>query len=274
MAGGDLVAAVRARTGAALVPVDSEHSALFQLLEGAGPERVAAGDPDGLGGSVPRATPPTNWRGSRAADALRASHLDDGGEDHDRLGDDDEQGPRGDRGAPPVRPAATSRIEVIVHPQSFVHAMVRLRRRQRADATAARRTCACRSAMRCATRAAAAGARRWTSSGGGSTSRRPTRPRSRCLALARAAGRRGRHRAGDPERAPTRWRWQAFLDERIGLHGHPAAWSPARWTPSPAVAGRHPRRGRCRPTRRARSRADAARRGAGVIGGQRPLCSP
>ena len=33
VAGGDLVAAVRARTGAELVPVDSEHSALFQLLE-------------------------------------------------------------------------------------------------------------------------------------------------------------------------------------------------------------------------------------------------
>ena len=34
VAGGDLVAAARHRSGAGLVPVDSEHSALFQLLEG------------------------------------------------------------------------------------------------------------------------------------------------------------------------------------------------------------------------------------------------
>ena len=65
VAGGDLVAAVRERTGARLVPVDSEHSALFQLLEGLAPERVAPGDPDGLRGSVPRAAAPMNWRGSR-----------------------------------------------------------------------------------------------------------------------------------------------------------------------------------------------------------------
>ena len=39
--GGELVNAARARTGAALVPVDSEHSALFQLLEGVPRERAA-----------------------------------------------------------------------------------------------------------------------------------------------------------------------------------------------------------------------------------------
>ena len=41
--GGELVNAARARTGAALVPVDSEHSALFQLLEGVRRGRVVAG---------------------------------------------------------------------------------------------------------------------------------------------------------------------------------------------------------------------------------------
>ena len=34
VAGGDIVAGVRARSGAALIPVDSEHSAVFQLLAG------------------------------------------------------------------------------------------------------------------------------------------------------------------------------------------------------------------------------------------------
>ena len=38
-----------------LVPVDSEHSALFQLMEGVPPERVRGGDPDGVRGAVPRA---------------------------------------------------------------------------------------------------------------------------------------------------------------------------------------------------------------------------
>ena len=39
--GGELVAAVRARTGADLIPVDSEHSALFQLMAGVARERVS-----------------------------------------------------------------------------------------------------------------------------------------------------------------------------------------------------------------------------------------
>ena len=54
VAGGDLVAAVRARTGAALVPVDSEHSALFQLLEGIAARARARGGADRVGGSVSR----------------------------------------------------------------------------------------------------------------------------------------------------------------------------------------------------------------------------
>ena len=54
VAGGDLVAAARRRTGAALVPVDSEHSALFQLMEGVARERVVAGSAHRVRGPVPR----------------------------------------------------------------------------------------------------------------------------------------------------------------------------------------------------------------------------
>ena len=70
-------AAVRERTGARLVPVDSEHSALFQLLEGGARDRVpaailtASGGPfrgrgaDELGGGHARGraarTPPGRW---------------------------------------------------------------------------------------------------------------------------------------------------------------------------------------------------------------------
>ena len=41
-----------------------------------------------------------------------------------RLGDDDEQGPRGDRGALAVRRRRRTRIEVVIHPQSVIHSLV------------------------------------------------------------------------------------------------------------------------------------------------------
>ena len=40
MVGGELVIALAEATGAALLPVDSEHSALFQLIEGERPGTV------------------------------------------------------------------------------------------------------------------------------------------------------------------------------------------------------------------------------------------
>jgi 1-deoxy-D-xylulose-5-phosphate reductoisomerase len=42
VAAGELLVAEAARSGAKLLPVDSEHSAIFQCLQGASPERVAA----------------------------------------------------------------------------------------------------------------------------------------------------------------------------------------------------------------------------------------
>jgi hypothetical protein len=56
-------------------------------------------------------------------EAVRAPELGDGPQDLGRLGDDDEQGARGDRGALPVR-LAPEQIEVVIHPQSIVHSMV------------------------------------------------------------------------------------------------------------------------------------------------------
>ena len=49
-----------------------------------------------------------------------------GREDHDRFGDADEQGPRGDRGALAVRRVRADQIDVVIHPQSIVHSMVEL----------------------------------------------------------------------------------------------------------------------------------------------------
>jgi 1-deoxy-D-xylulose-5-phosphate reductoisomerase len=124
VAGGDLVAASRARTGAALVPVDSEHSALFQLMDGRAPGRVLTAILTASGGPFRGATR-DDLRDVTAADALRH--------------------PTWSMGAKITIDSATlmnkglevieahhlfgldyPRIEVVVHPQSFVHAMVRL----------------------------------------------------------------------------------------------------------------------------------------------------
>lgn len=124
VAGGELVAAVRARTGAGLVPVDSEHSALFQLLEGVERTRVARSILTASGGPF-RGRSADDLEGVTASDAL--AH------------------PTWDMGAKITIDSATMMnkglevieahhlfglgyddIEVVVHPQSMIHAMVRL----------------------------------------------------------------------------------------------------------------------------------------------------
>ena len=124
VAGGDLVAHAQRRSGAGLVPVDSEHSALFQLLSGVERTRVARCVLTASGGP---------FRG-RAADAL------EGVTAADALAH-----PTWEMGAKITIDSATMMnkglevieahhlfglpydgIEVVVHPQSTVHAMVRL----------------------------------------------------------------------------------------------------------------------------------------------------
>lgn len=124
VAGGDLVTAACARTGARLIPVDSEHSAMFQLLEGVDRAHVrstvltASGGPfrgrtrDELADvTIDDALAHPTWSMgakitvdsatlmNKGLEVLEARHLFD-------LTDDE--------------------VEVVVHPQSFVHAMVRL----------------------------------------------------------------------------------------------------------------------------------------------------
>ena len=118
------MAAARARTGAALVPVNSEHSALFQLLEGVPPERVEAGILTASGGpfrgrsaeELGSVTPeqalrhPTWTMGAKIT--IDSATLMNKGleliEAHHLFG------------------LPYPRIEVVVHPQSMIHAMVRL----------------------------------------------------------------------------------------------------------------------------------------------------
>ncbi len=124
VAGGDLVAAARARSGAMLVPVDSEHSALFQLMAGVDPARVVRGVLTASGGPF-RGRSATDLKAVTVADAL--TH------------------PTWKMGAKVTIDSATmmnkglevieahhlfglpyDRIEVVVHPQSTIHAMIRL----------------------------------------------------------------------------------------------------------------------------------------------------
>ena len=120
--GGELVTALAVATGARLLPVDSEHSALFQLIGGEAPGTVeqlvltASGGPfrgraDLAGVSVADALAHPTWRmGGRITidsatlmnkgfEAIEAHHL---------------------FGLP------YERIEVVVHPQSLVHALIHL----------------------------------------------------------------------------------------------------------------------------------------------------
>ena len=118
---GELVTALAEATQARILPVDSEHSALFQLLRGEGRNRTTP-DPDRFRRAVARAHRP---RGRHPRGGARPSDLGHGRADHDRLGDADEQGAGGDRGPSPVRPSY-ERIDVVVHPQSIVHSLVEL----------------------------------------------------------------------------------------------------------------------------------------------------
>ncbi len=124
VAGGDLVAMVRARTGAALVPVDSEHSALFQLLEGVAPDRVRAAVLTASGGPF-RGRSADELQGVTRADALRHPTWEMG----EKITID--SATLMNKGLEVIEAhhlfgLGYDRIEVVVHPQSAVHAMVRL----------------------------------------------------------------------------------------------------------------------------------------------------
>jgi 1-deoxy-D-xylulose-5-phosphate reductoisomerase len=124
VAGGDIVAGVRARSGAALIPVDSEHSAVFQLLADVPVGRVSAIVLTASGGP---------FRGRSAAQLAEVNASD-------ALAH-----PTWTMGAKITIDSATlmnkglevieahhlfavgyERIEVVVHPQSLVHGMIRL----------------------------------------------------------------------------------------------------------------------------------------------------
>ena len=163
-----------------------------------GPARVA-GAADRVRGSVPHDAARTDGRRD-AGRGLRASQLVDGPQDLGRLGDDDEQGSRGDRGLLAVRRHARPhrRRDPPAERDPFDG---RLRRRLGAGADWAIPTCARRSRMRWRTRNGSrpASARSTWRTIGRLDFERPTSRVSRASnshTMRCAPGR----RAGDPER--------------------------------------------------------------------------
>ena len=150
MIGGELTMALAEATGRAAAA--GRLRALGPLPAG---RRRAAGDgraarPDRLGRSLPRPHRPR--RGLRRGRA-RAPDLAHGRPDHDRLGDADEQGLRGDRGPPPLRrPLRADRGR---RPPAVDRPLAdRPQRRLLARPPRPARTCGCRSPTRSTTRSA------------------------------------------------------------------------------------------------------------------------
>ncbi len=120
--GGELVMALAEATGARLLPVDSEHSALFQLIEGEAPGTVtrlvltASGGPfrgreDLAGVSVADALAHPTWRMGGRITIDSATLMNKGFEAieaHHLFG------------------VAYERIGVVVHPQSLIHSLIHL----------------------------------------------------------------------------------------------------------------------------------------------------
>ena len=145
--GGELVMQLAEATGARILPVDSEHSALHQLIAGEPPGHRRAARAHRVRRPVPRALAGGAGDGQRRGRAAPPD-LGDGREDHDRLRHAHEQGPGGHRGPPPVRDAvrADRRRRASAVDRPFLRACSATAPRSRISGT---RTCACRSPTRC-----------------------------------------------------------------------------------------------------------------------------
>ena len=92
--------------GGAVIPVDSEHSAIFQVLDRRAAARGRAADPDRLGRPVPRLDHAAQMADATPEQAVAHPNWSMGAKISVDSRDDDEQGPGDDRGRLPVRHAA------------------------------------------------------------------------------------------------------------------------------------------------------------------------
>ena len=101
---GDLMTDAAAKSGATLLPVDSEHNAIFQSLAGSRIDQVSRIILTASGGPFRTASADAYARCDTRA-GRGSPQLEHGREDLGRFGDSDEQGPRADRGALSLRVA-------------------------------------------------------------------------------------------------------------------------------------------------------------------------
>lgn len=125
VAGGELITGAARKSGSMILPVDSEHSAIFQCLAGEAPESVEKILLTASGGPFRRHTK-EQLEEVTAADALRHPNWDMGAKVTIDSASMMNKGfemieARWLFGVPPER------IEVVVHPQSIVHSMVQFR---------------------------------------------------------------------------------------------------------------------------------------------------
>lgn len=125
VAAGELALAARERGGGLLLPVDSEHSALFQLLEGRAPETV---------GSIVLTASGGPFRGRTQAELETVTRADALAHPTWRMGPKItiDSASLANKGLELIEAhflfdLPYQRIEVVVHPTSVVHAIVRLR---------------------------------------------------------------------------------------------------------------------------------------------------
>ena len=83
---GELVMSEARKHGVKVLPVDSEHSAIFQCLEGREPSDVKRLILTASGGGPFRQTPREQFAKITVAQALKHPELEHGPENHHRLG--------------------------------------------------------------------------------------------------------------------------------------------------------------------------------------------
>jgi 1-deoxy-D-xylulose-5-phosphate reductoisomerase len=120
---GPLIRALARRSGAAILPIDSEHSALFHLLRGRSPEQVERLVITASGGAF-RTTPLEQFPGLTPQDALRHPTWDMGA----KITID--SATMANKGLEVIEAhhlfdVPPEKIEVLIHPQSCIHSLVR-----------------------------------------------------------------------------------------------------------------------------------------------------
>ncbi len=117
---GELMLAQSQAKGGRLLPIDSEHCALHQCLDGRAPRGGAAPRPHRLRRALPQPAP-RDLRPHHAGRGPQPPHLEHGPQDHDRLRHPHEQGAGGDRG--PLALRRPRRADRGAHPPAVDRAL-------------------------------------------------------------------------------------------------------------------------------------------------------